>query len=118
MKCAIKATEECRGGLLLLCHLQLDMQIAELPGLDGSRGIGHEIGAFGRLGKCDDVSDAGCSTQDRDETVKPERNTAVGRGAITERFEHVAEAQLGFVWRNLEDLLEDRFLDVRLMDTD
>ena len=42
----------------------------------------------------------------------------MGWRAIFESFEHIAEAELCFFGRNLEDLFEDRSLHVPLMDTD
>src|ERR1043166_3341535 len=37
--------------------------------------------------------------------------------AILERLEHVAETQLGFAWRNLQNLFENGFLKFRLVNT-
>ena len=42
----------------------------------------------------------------------------MGRGAVGERLEHVAEAAVHEVLRDLEDVLEDALLDGRVMDAD
>ena len=70
------------------------MQIAELFGLDGAGRVGHQVGAFRGFRERDDVADARRVAEDRDETIKPERNAAVRRRAVFERFEHVTEPRL------------------------
>ena len=52
-----------------------------------------------------------------DETIKPQRDTAVRRRAVFERYEHVTKPRLHQVGRNLEQFLEDGFLHVGLMNT-
>ena len=49
---------------------------------------------------------------------KPRAMPPCGGRAVAERFEHVAEAQLGFFRRDLEDVLEHRLLHVGLVDAD
>ena len=53
---------------LLLRHLDLDMQVAQLARLDAGGGIGHQVRALGRLGEGDDVADAGRAAQNGDQS--------------------------------------------------
>ena len=52
------------------------------------------------------------------EPVEAEGDAAVRRRAVSEGFQHVAEAGLDQFGRNLQDLLEDEFLHVGLMNAD
>ncbi len=111
----LRRRRRCRHWLL---HLQLDVQVAKLFGLDGAGRIGHQAGAFRGFRERDDVADARRVAEDRDEAIKPKRDAAVRGRAVFERFEHVTEPRLHQVRRNLEQFLEDGFLHVGLMDTD
>ena len=88
------------------------MQIAQLLRLNRARRIGHQAGAFGRFRESDHVPDARRVAERRDEPVEAQRDAAVRRGAVFERFQHITEARLHHVRRNLQHLLEHRFLHV------
>src|SRR5262249_53523811 len=46
-----------------------------------------------------------------------QRDSSVRRSSIPKRIEHIPEAQLRFLGRNLEHIFENRLLHVRLMNT-
>src|SRR5437879_9819309 len=64
----------------------------ELAGINRRRRVGHEVHCRGGLGEGDDFADGLFSGQKRHHAVKPQRDAAVGRGAIGERVEEKPEA--------------------------
>src|SRR5688572_21087962 len=68
--------------------LHLNLQVAELFGLNGARRVGCQARAFCGFRECDYVADARRVAEDRDEAIKAERDAAVRRRAVFERFEH------------------------------
>src|SRR4051812_45865681 len=104
------STASTASSTLLAWDAEFQVQIAELLGFDGCGGFGHEVGGFGGFGEGDDVADARGAAEDGDEAVEAEGDAAVGRRAVAEGFEHVAEAGLDHIRWNLKDFLEDGFL--------
>ena len=72
-----------------------DVQLLELPGVDGARGAGHEVGALGGLGEGDAVADVGQPGVEHDQPVEPQRDAAVRRRAVAQGAEQEAELLLG-----------------------
>ena len=70
-----------------------------------------------RLRERDDVADVVPARQEHDQPVQAERDPAVGRHAVAERPEHVAELLLGLLAGDPEDL-EDALLQVGSVDPD
>src|SRR5215216_834147 len=93
------------------------MEVAQLAGGNRCWSFGHQIDTFSGFGKCDDVADACGSAKDSVESIEAEGDSAVRRSAVPERLEHVPEAELGFVRRDLENLFEDGLLNIGLMNT-
>ena len=79
-------------GLFLLRRLDIDMQIAQLPHGYRCRRFGHEAGAFRGLGEGDDITDTRSAAENRIQPIEPERDASVGRGAVSESIQHIAEA--------------------------
>jgi hypothetical protein len=56
--------------LVLLRDFKFDMEISQLPRGDRRRRLGHEVHAFGGLGKRDDVPDAWGSAENRIQSIE------------------------------------------------
>src|SRR5581483_11654087 len=69
------------------------------------------------LWKRNHVPDARCAAQNRVEPIESKRNPAMRWRAVTKGFEHITEARLDHLGRNLQHLFENRLLHVRLMDS-
>src|SRR5205823_5790967 len=85
---------------LVLCHLQFQVQIAQLPRGHGRGRVCHQVGALGGLRKRDHIADARCAAEYRHQAVEAERDPSVRRRAVTKGFQHVAEAQFRLLGRN------------------
>ena len=96
---------------------QADVEVAELPGVDGAGGAGHEIGAARRLGEGDAVADVGQSRVEHHQAIQAEGDAAVGRGAVAEGSEEESEFLIGLRGGQAQEA-EDPGLDVRVVATD
>src|SRR5258708_6103569 len=94
------------------------MEIAQLTGGNRRGRLRHQIRAFGGFWEGDDIANARCPAQNCIEPIKSEGDATVRRRPITKRLEHVTEAELGFLRRDLQHFLKNRSLQVRLMNTD
>jgi hypothetical protein len=74
------------------------------------------VGPGLRLGKRDHLPDRGLALQHHHQTVDPEGETGVWRGAVTEGLEEPAESALGCVCVDSQDL-EHLSLHVGIVDT-
>lgn len=82
-----------------------------------ARAAAHETLALLILREGNDITDAGATREQCDETLNTERYAAVRRCAVGECLEHVAEAAFDNILRNLEDVFKDALLNFGLMDT-
>src|SRR4029077_15056153 len=73
---------------------------------------------FGGFGEGNNVPNAGRAAKNGHQAVETQRDAAVGWRAVFEGLKQVAKPQLRLVRRDLQDLLEHRFLDFRVMNSD
>src|SRR5206468_4235575 len=85
------------------------VKLSKLLGIDGRRGPGHEVERVRRLGKCDDLANRRLASEDRHNAIHAQRNAAVRRRTVLERFEEEAETELRLLVRDAE-----AFEDLRL----
>src|SRR5580765_6758238 len=92
------------------------MELAQLLRVHGRRRTGHQIDGAGGLREGDYLANRRLAGQDRDDTVEPERDAAVRRRAVLERFEEESEAEPGLLLGDAE-AAEDPRLQRRVVDT-
>src|SRR6185503_7344654 len=93
------------------------MELTQLFQIDRRGRPSHEIDRICGLGKRNHFTNRRLAAEDRDDTVEPERNAAVRRGAVLERLEEEAKPELRVLFRNPERA-EDPRLDCRAVDSD
>src|SRR5439155_18431208 len=89
-------------------RLRFQVQLPELLRIDRRRGSGHQVQRIGGLRKRDDVADRRFTGQDGHDAIDPERNPAVRRRAVLQRFEEEAESQLRLLVRDPQALEQTR----------
>src|SRR5262245_20836408 len=98
-------------------RVDLDPELAEVGGVDGRGGTVHERGRAGRLRERDGVADGFAAVKEDHQPVEAERDAAVGRSAVLERFEQEPELGAQLLGRHSYGP-HDRLLDVLPMDAD
>ena len=94
------------------------MKVSELPGRGRTGGVVHQVLTTLGLGKGDHIPDVGAVGEDADNAVKAKGDSPVGWRPVAEGVQHVSKALLDNLGWDLEDILENVFLKLRLMDTD
>src|SRR5205823_3817700 len=87
----------CSRRSSLLRH-EADMQLPQGQFRDGGGGVGHEVAGLGGLGEGDYFADAVLAGEEHDDAVYAGGDAAVGRSAVLEGGEEVAEAGVGFLF--------------------
>ncbi len=103
--------------IALRLHIQLDVQITNLPRVDFGGGAGHWVGGFLGLGEGDHVADVVAAGEHHDPAVEAQGDAAVGGGAVAEGVEEEAEALFGLFFFDVHQV-EDPLLDLRIVDAD
>ena len=94
---------------------RLDFQILQLAFGGASGAVGHQVLSFLCLGEGDDVPDAFSSGQYGHHPIQSKGYPAMRRSPEGKGLEHVAKSAFHYVCRNLKDVFENLFLQLRLM---
>ncbi len=83
-----------------------------------ARTVRHQILSLLGLGEGDDITNTFLARKDGDQAVKPEGNSAMGRGAVFEGFKHIPEPGIYDISGNFQYLLKNLLLHIGLVDPD
>src|SRR5207244_7913222 len=94
---------------------EFDLQIPQLTPIDFRWRLGHEVHATIVFREGHDIADGFGATDDHDEAVEAEGDSAVGRRAEAQRAQQMAELRLSIL-RTDPERFEHSFLQLRLVD--
>src|SRR5690606_11442509 len=93
------------------------MEFSQLPVVNRTGRIQHQIGACGCFGERHDITNAGCVGIQSDDPFNAKGNAAVGWCAILKGFQNVTKASLDLTVRQA-NALEETGLMIATVDTD
>src|SRR6187402_1605516 len=111
-----KKRKEAFFSFLLLLNI-FNVQLAQLARIHRRRRVAHQVDRLRRLRERNDFSNRGFTCQQRADAIEAERQAAVRRRAVLERFEEEAEAILRVLVRHAQQP-EHLGLRVAVVDTD